>query len=611
MIKKLFLILLIPFVLFAQNANFQNKYRLAQTYERNEQYNKAENLYRELHNMQPNNMQVNNKLNNLLVQQKKYNESINFLDEMIVRFPGDVNYYGMLGSTYHTMDNREKAEEIWDRGLAANPGSAATYRILANFAVKHRNFDKAIEYLEKGKNLPNVFRMFTYDIAQIYYLTMRYDAATKEYCEILLRDPKQINIVRTRINQYVDGHDAFQQIEKVLKEYSENTGNSIFTELISNIYMRTGRYDEAFELLVSIPELKANTMYSFARDAYREEEFEIASAALTWFIEHYPDAPSIPSARNTLAAALKGNVDTKLGKNKESWKPLYKKDTTGAYLYHSVIEVYNEISAQFPNTPVAYTAYYSMADLYVNELIDYKKADSVLSIITSEAPLSKLYGDALLLKAQIAIKQDDLELAQKFLKQTYTNVRVSDETKSTAKYLAGKILLWQQHADKAVEMLVQVTDNSTLRIVNDALEYAMIINTFKQDSVNFAKFAEADYLANSGKFNEASEIFRQLAQDPSLIVLNEIAEYNYAITLLAENKYQEAIKIFDNIVGNNTDSIYSDYVQFLKAETYRLGLHNETMAKAEHQKLLESFPNSLYLDKSRKILNDLSNKSKI
>ena len=133
-----------------------------------------------------------------------------------------------------------------------------------------------------------------------------------------------------------------------------------------------------------------------------------------------------------------------------------------------------------------------------------------------------------------------------------------------------------------------------------------------KDSVSLALFAEAGRAADTYNFDSAAELFGELAENPQLMLLNELAEMRKGEMLLASGKLNEAINVFDNIINNEeSESNYKDEALFFLAEIYRNELGNDEHAADLHEKLLENFPHSLYLDKSREIINALNiNKNK-
>ena len=175
-------------------------FHLAQTYEQNGQLDKAETIYRELVNRQSMNYGYFDALNKVIIKQKKYSESIELLQSRIKITPQDINLYGMLGSTYYMMDDLQDAYDSWERGVATNPSSPMVYRVMANYAIENRAFEKAIDFLERGQRLTDDPLIFSLDLGNIYSVNMRFADAANEYCRLLEVRPNEIEVVKIPAN---------------------------------------------------------------------------------------------------------------------------------------------------------------------------------------------------------------------------------------------------------------------------------------------------------------------------------------------------------------------------------------------------------------------------
>ena len=152
MIKKLLTIILFAFTLFAQQSPMdQNQFMLAESYEQKGDFNKAVEIIETLIKKDPSNIQYFNKLNSLYLQLKKYDESVLLINSRILITPEDISLYGLLGSTYYTAGDRTKAYSVWDDATEKFKSNQMTYRVIANYAIDKRDFEKAIELLNKGK----------------------------------------------------------------------------------------------------------------------------------------------------------------------------------------------------------------------------------------------------------------------------------------------------------------------------------------------------------------------------------------------------------------------------------------------------------------------------
>lgn len=76
--------------------------------------------------------------------------------------------------------------------------------------------------------------------------------------------------------------------------------------------------------------------------------------------------------------------------------------------------------------------------------------------------------------------------------------------------------------------------------------------------------------------------------------------------LIAMDKYNESISVLRSISEDEKSSLYNDKSLFLLANLYNYGLNDKKNALTEYQILLEKYPNSLYFDKARQMINILN-----
>ena len=167
--------------IIAQNLSFDNQIRLAKSFESRGQLEEAEKIYLELHNKTPHNYQVYSYLFKNLISQKKYFEAETLVEEQIKISASKVNLFGDLGSVNYLKGNEEKACQIWEEALTFEPNNPFSYRTIANYLIETRLIENAIETLERGNEVSNDPTIFSYDIANFYSITMKFEKATEEY----------------------------------------------------------------------------------------------------------------------------------------------------------------------------------------------------------------------------------------------------------------------------------------------------------------------------------------------------------------------------------------------------------------------------------------------
>lgn len=615
-VKRIILILIffqIAGTLLCQvDLNFENKFRLAQSYEQSGQLDKAENIYREIYELQSWNFTYLDALNKILIKQKKYDESILLLENRIKSTPADINLYGILGSTYYMMDNISKAYDSWERGIQSNPNSYITYRIMANYAIENRVFDKAIEILKQGKSFSADPVIFSLDLANIYSVNMRFEEAAEEYCSLVSIKPDQIGIVKSRFQNYFSRPGAIESTIPIVKKYADQNKLPVFFDLLSFCYSLGGMYNESLESIKQFDKkvnAGGNYIFGFAQETYRNRQFEISAKAYKYIIDNYSGSPLLPIARIGYSRTLEEDLNTRVKSNSESWKPVKVPRLQYEKEYQSVINSYNQLANAYPDNSTHVEALFRIAEIFFKQLNNFPKADSLYDLVIQKSPFSNYTALSLLAKGKIALKEDRIEDAKNFLTRS-KKFEINDlQTITEVKFYLGLLDFWNGNFSGSLDIFKELLNNLNNDLANDTIEYSALISTSRKDSVNLSKLAKADLFLFQNKLKEAIIELKTLAENPNLFVLNEFANYKLAEIFLATDDFSTAIEILENLSNNLKVSIFADKSTFLLGMTFQFGLHDLQKATIIYQKMLEKFPNSLYFDKAREYLNAISTNS--
>ncbi|MEJ5351432.1 MAG: tetratricopeptide repeat protein [Melioribacteraceae bacterium] len=603
------LILIISSYSFAQNdLSLDNRFRLAQSYEEAGQLEKAEAILRELLNINSYNYSYFDALTRILIRQKKYSEASELIENRLKQTPQDINLYGLLGSVYFMSDNVTKAYETWERGLKINQSSMVALRVIANYAIENRAFDKAIEILKRGKEISDEPEIFSIDLANIYLANMRFTDAANEFCDLIIKKPEQIGNVKIRINYYSDNQNAVEQfIEAIKKKIKEKPLPALY-DLLSYNYSLIGKYELAFQLLVEYEEKtngNGNTIFSFAQNALQNKEYSAALKAFEYLIKKNTNPQMMPAIKYYYSTALEAAYNEKYNNEIDSWKSYREITIVNEDEIKKIIKSYEDVVKDYPQSSFYPQALYRIAEINFNLLNNIQKAESLYTLINLRAANTDFSILSFIQKGKIAIHQNRFENAKSLFEKVLLNSRANLNQKSEANFFIAKINFWQSNFNEAVKFLSETTKNLSSDFANDALELLSLINAIKRDSINLSKYAEADLLLFRKKFNEAAEIFKSLADNKDLFILNEFASYKLAETLLALNNLPVAIKILEDLSEKSKTGIFGDKSLFLLGRIYQYGIKDKNKSIQIYQKLLEKFPNSLYFEQAREYLNNL------
>jgi predicted Zn-dependent protease len=184
----------------------------------------------------------------------------------------------------------------------------------------------------------------------------------------------------------------------------------------------------------------------------------------------------------------------------------------------------------------------------------------------------------------------------------------SEENKNKATYKLGKVSLYKGQFDEAKKHLSKVLGNLKDNSANDAIELTLLLNPQMNDSSNLMIYAQAEFLAEQKKFDEAAANYKKLADNQQAFVLHAISAVKYGEMLLAVDNYQDAVLVLESVTAEGEKNIYADKAVYLLGKIHQYGIKNFSKAEEYYQKLLADYSKSIYADDARTQLLLLQNK---
>lgn len=608
--KRIILILFIPLILFAQN-NLDNKFRLAKIFLQNGETEKAKQILVELNSVQPWNQTYLQELNNLYLSNKEYKASIDLLSQRIAANPKDLTSYGLLGSTYFIMGETDMAYSTWDKALSAVSLSPNIYRILANYPIENRAFEKAIEYLKKGANQSADPTIFSFDLASLYTATMNYKLATEEYCKLLSYQSQQLEIVKSRILSILDRQDASEVVLKVVEEYFQKSYSKEFTELYFSVLIHLKKFEFAYSTIIDLHKksmLEPRNIVYFGNLFLNAKSYSLAKKSFEYYLS-LNESSQKAEAKIGLAKSLESELNDEILKQNWMGEKLSSLDSVKISQYKKLISLYSEIENTFPNSETSNESLFRQADIYFSKLYDYEKALSGFEKLSSKFPFSKfaiaakekaIYCKALLNRFDEA--ETDISNFPKY-------PRVTNDNLFAVNFLLAKIKFWKAEFSKSIELLSSVIENLINDDANDALELSMIISFNQADSLNLSSYAKADFLFEQRNFVEAEKIFAGLAINDQLILLSKLSKFRLAEIKIATNDFPNALSLLKEI-SDEEISFLNDKCAFLQGSIFYFVVKDYAKARIAFNNLLEKYPNSIFIEKTRELVNQIDAREK-
>jgi tetratricopeptide (TPR) repeat protein len=612
MIKKIFTIFLLSFALFAQQNPYDtNQFMLAEAFEQQGNYLKAIEIIEQLYNRDSQNPNYFNKLVTLYITTRNYESAIKLLETRIKNYPDDPTNYGQLGSVYYMMGDYDKSKEIWNIPLKQSGRNNFAYRVIANYAIERRAFETAIEILNRGKENSDDPTIYAFDLGELYSLTMQYENAANEYCELLKRNPGLYSTVEAKIFSFINKPDALSQTINVVSKFSSQ--NTSFKLLLAKLFVEDKKFDKAFELYIEVDKSQNSNgqlLLDFANFLFNDEQYSLAQKVYEYILKNTSDSRIIPSAKIGLTKTLESLILNDYRKLNPEWKEFYIPEYLTEDKTQNILTAYKEVIELYKHSEVAVEARYRSALIlfYVNNKPE--KALEQLNEIINLYPTSIYFPKAAVESGNIFLQNGKIEQAKEKYLLVQNSYRVFEDDRNTAALQLAKIYASEGNFNLAIQTIGKVTANLKNDLTNDALGFSLILNTARNDSSNLLKFCKAEILTEQKDFLSAKKIYDEIIASPQAFILHSICKIRSAEMELALNNYSEALRKLGIIVDEEEKNIYSDKALYLTAKIYENGVKDISKAMDSYQKLLIKFPKSIYIDEARNRIQHLRDKLK-
>jgi len=427
---------------------------------------------------------------------------------------------------------------------------------------------------------------------------------------------------------------AIRYIEQFLNKFPQTEKQIQARLLLGQCYFFKSQYLKAFETfqgLLQFSEFKDTTLFWLGETYFKGSDYREAEKHYWQLIELYPDSAYIPQAYYSLGWTYFEQNDFK--KAKDTFLVLIKKFPTHQLSEDSSFKLgeceYNlgsyEIAIQyFKNYVLKYIQSTRHAEAYLYIAEAYYYLEDFLTAITYYARSAEIaYDYKLTFMSKVSMGWCYLKLGKHELaKKAFDDAQaISDEKNIMSDDIfLGQANLYSEMGEnkKALEAYKNLIDKfkTSPRIVeahlgkanihyalkdydNAISEYHWIIENYGSDVDRRAMVEKAYYglawtYLKSGKIDQSIRTFE--------VIMAKTGNKNVRISSLTQigDAYQDideldkAIDIYDRILKDYPESIYTDYVQFRQAIAL-LKLNRIEAATLSFKSLETNFPESKYL----------------
>ncbi len=582
---------------------FRSRLRLADEYHREQRWEDALELYREIVESHPENAMARRGLKACLLELKLHDELQALLEEELERWGEHPTLLEELGTVAIRQGNREVATQRWMRILDIQDRSRGSFTFVADLMTRHRLLDEALvvyaeaELLHPGR--------FVRQKASLHELRFEFDAATVEYLRFLESAPTALSYVEGRLMRIGENEEGLAPVIGRTEEWmaenqppappapdgsppgmSMRPTHIVFRKLLGDLYLEAGDHEgarqEYFRLVDEEP-IQYSALLVFGKRCQSDGEHEVAIRVFERILEEIDDARAAPTA---LSDIVMSRVAL------EHW------DEALASCEH--------LMERYPETDFALAARYMVGRILRTGKRDPAAAEAVFRelIALDHGPWNE--ADPQFEVAECAIWQDDLETAGGI----YASIRMrrfSPETMERATFEEGRIRLYRGEMTVADSLFKEIAQAYPKGLhVNDALQFSILINTNPDGDEVLGRYAEARLRLRTGQPEDAATLLRDLDRDHGDALLHDETLLLLGEALRAAGEPQAALAVLARAVDEAQVMDLAAEARFLRGSIFAEDLLDAAAALSEYEELLVTYPETLAADRARDLSADLT-----
>ena len=306
----LFNLLFLSLFCYAQ----QNEFIVAENYFRNNEYQKAIQLYKKLHDKSPYNNTFLKRLITCYQETEQFLVAENLLSKKTKEKP-NLTYLNVIrGYNFERQQNDIEAIKYYQKALKSLDKKNSRYgSVIANLFKNYNKLDFAIEaYSKTMSNNPNA--NYGFQLAQIHGEKGDFSEMFASYVDLVDKNEKYLNNVKRFTSRYIDDNPENENnvlFKKALLRKSISNPKDIWNDLLSWLFVKQKQYSKALiqnKALLARNHDNLSKIDELGEIALDNREYETAKECFDLIIEksNYP-SDKFSAINNNLKIAIETN----------------------------------------------------------------------------------------------------------------------------------------------------------------------------------------------------------------------------------------------------------------------------------------------------------------
>ncbi len=597
--KKIFLLGLCLLGVVLCQAQEADKIELAEQYYEQGDLEKARPLFDEIAKREENWASIHNTYLELLINQQDFRTAEKYLEKVIKYRENRERYQLDLAQVYELSGDTKKSEKLYDDVIQAGIANPFKTHMVAQMLSGRRLYERAVAVYTLARSQQGESGQdYSLQLAALYNILGQEDKMYDEYFQYINTYPQRAQHAKNMLQNQLRSPEEMEALEnRLYQRLQEEPNNENYPELLIWLHLQQKNFYGAFVQARALQKRRdsgPDQLLEIGHIAQENKAYENAVEIFEYVTQNFSNRPDYYRLRNYLINA-----------REELVKITYPVDTAEI---RTLLQDYQELSAQTRDLPTALEAQNSMAMLYAFYLDEKPKAVEILTKLLenpripptlkakSKLSLGDIYlligepWEAALLYAQVDkdFKDDPMGYEAKL-----RNGRLS--------YFKGEFELAQGHLDVLKEA-------TTREIANDAMALSLLIknNSYLDSTAGpLRDYSDVELLLYQNKHQEAAQALQNfLKKWPSHSLTDEVYMLQ-AKNYLTLDDAQAAMERLERITKEWAQDLLADDAAFMQARLLQEKLNKTQEAMAAYAEFLKKYSGSVFAAEARKRFRQL------
>ncbi|MGE0083705.1 MAG: tetratricopeptide repeat protein [Desulfococcaceae bacterium] len=352
------------------------------------QLDSAENIYKEILALQPDNPDALHFLGVIFHQKNLHDKAAELIQKAIATFQGNPLYYANLAAVFHAQGRSEDAVSSFRNALKANPQYAPAWYGMANILLNMEKVDEALSAYQKFVEMNPDNAGGWYGMGNAHYAKKDMEKAVSAYEKAVQLKPDYAEVY----NNLGVAYQAVEKNEQAMKVYEKALAlKPDYAEVYSNIgnlHKQENRIPQALECYRKALDLRPDYAQAFNNMGVVLQEQGNIAQALESFENALKIQPDYAEVLNNMGFAFK--QEDRIKDALDCYKKALALKPNYAEVYHNMGNAYQEFN--IPDKTVAcyekalelkpdYAEVYNNLVLQLQLICDWKRLEPVASAL--------------------------------------------------------------------------------------------------------------------------------------------------------------------------------------------------------------------------------------